>query len=500
LSTSIFNFDNSYESLGNSFFEFINPTPVKHPTLLFFNDALAKELGVQLKWELESSKEGDFKEATEQSEQIAQILSGNQILAGSHPMAQAYAGHQFGYFTMLGDGRAILLGEHITPKNERFDIQLKGSGPTPYSRRGDGRATLKAMLREYLMSEAMHGLGIPTSRSLAIVTSGEKVFREEIQDGAILTRVMKSHIRVGSFEFVNHYLTKEDLKVYTLYSLNRHYPSELLAENPALALLKQVLISQVQLMVNWMRVGFIHGVMNTDNMSIAGETFDYGPCAFMNSYDPAKVFSSIDTNGRYAFANQPGIAHWNLSCLANALLPIIHEDQTKAIELAKEVLNFFPELYTQEYTAMMGAKIGFNKSQLSDEVVELIKQLLNWMKDNQADYTNTFLQIQSVLLPEGIYTSSFFMEWLQKREALLNKQGITIAQAQAIMHLQNPLVIPRNHQVEQAMDAIVLAGKVDLFNALLGVLQTPYQQKLDTAFYQTPPANGDGFYATYCGT
>jgi len=276
------------------------------------------------------------------------------------------------------------LGEHISPGQQRFDIQLKGSGPTPYSRRGDGRATLKAMLREYLISEAMHGLGIPTSRSLAIVTTGEKVYREEIQDGAVLTRVMQSHIRVGSFEYVNHYLTKEDLNTYTKYTLARHYPSAAV-ENPALSLLKEVLIQQVHLIVNWMRVGFIHGVMNTDNMSIAGETFDYGPCAFMNGYDPSKVFSSIDTNGRYAFANQPGIAHWNLSCLANALLPIIHDNQEQAVELAKEILNLFPDLYTQSYTAMMAAKIGFPKNQLSDEVVELIKELLNWMKENQAE-------------------------------------------------------------------------------------------------------------------
>jgi uncharacterized protein YdiU (UPF0061 family) len=348
LSIAIFNFNNSYQSLGESFFEWVKPTPVQSPGLLLFNQLLANELGLPV----------DLSEST--ASELEQIFSGNQLAEGSEPMAQAYAGHQFGYFTMLGDGRAILLGEHITPSLQRFDIQLKGSGPTPYSRRGDGRATLKAMLREYLISESMHGLGIPTSRSLAIVKSGEKVYREEIQDGAILTRIMQSHIRVGSFEYVNHYLTKEDLKAYTNYTLARHYPLAAV-ENPALSLLKEVLIQQVHLIVHWMRVGFIHGVMNTDNMSIAGETFDYGPCAFMNGYDPAKVFSSIDTNGRYAFANQPGIAHWNLSCLANALLPIIHDNQEEAVELAKEVLNLFPDLYTQAYTAMMGAKIGFSK-------------------------------------------------------------------------------------------------------------------------------------------
>ncbi len=488
MSNHIFNLNTSYTSLGDSFFELVNPTKVQSPFLLLFNQALAKELGFKMD------------QSEESNQTFTQILSGNQLAQGSVPMAQAYAGHQFGYFTMLGDGRAILLGEHIAPNKKRYDIQLKGSGPTPYSRRGDGRATLKAMLREYLISEAMHGLGIPTSRSLAVVTTGEKVFREEIQDGAVLTRVMQSHIRVGSFEYANHYLTKEELIAYTNYTLARHYPAQVESANPALALLKEVLIKQVHLIVQWMRVGFIHGVMNTDNMSIAGETFDYGPCAFMNGYDPAKVFSSIDTNGRYAFTNQPGIAHWNLSCLANALLPIIDEDQTKAVELAKEVLNIFPNLYTEEYTAMMGSKIGFTKDQLSDEVVELIKALLNWMKENQADYTNTFLQIQSVLIPEGIYTSSFFAEWLQKREVLLNKQGSTIAQAQAIMQLQNPLVIPRNHWVEKVLDSVAFTGDLTSFNYFLNALQSPYQLTTNIEIYQAPPENGDGFYATYCGT
>lgn len=492
MSSNIFNFNTSYAALGNSFFELVNPTPVKTPQLLLFNQALAKELGLQM-------NQGDERNEIFLQE-LAPLLSGNQLAEGSEPMAQAYAGHQFGYFNMLGDGRAILLGEHITPNQKRYDIQLKGSGPTPYSRRGDGRATLRAMLREYLISEAMQGLGIPTSRSLAVVTTGEKVYREEIQDGAILTRVMQSHIRVGSFEYVNHYLTKEELIAYTNYTLARHYPNQLAAANPALALLEQVLIQQVHLIVNWMRVGFIHGVMNTDNMSISGETFDYGPCAFMNGYDPAKVFSSIDTNGRYAFANQPGIAHWNLSCLANALLPIIDEDQTKAIELAKEVLNLFPNLYTQEYTAMLGAKIGFTKDQLSDDVVELIKVLLNWMKDNQADYTNTFLQIQSVLIPEGIYTSSFFTDWLQKRETLLTKQGSSLTQAKALMQLQNPLVIPRNHWVEKVLDSVVFTNDLSQFNSFLTALQSPYERTTNIEKYQAPPENGDGFYATYCGT
>lgn len=482
---SLFQFNHSYQSLGEAFFKKVLPTPVGAPALLLFNHSLALELGVYQ--ELNQSV-------------LAAILSGNQLAAGSTPIAQAYAGHQFGYFTMLGDGRAILLGEHISPDGKRWDIQLKGAGPTPYSRRGDGRATLRAMLREYLISEAMHGLGIPSSRSLAVVTTGEKVFREEIQAGAVLTRIMKSHIRVGTFEYARQFLKTEDLEKLTLYTLERHYPDVKVEQNAALTLLEQVLHQQARLIANWMRVGFIHGVMNTDNMSIAGETFDYGPCAFLNSYDPTKAFSSIDTNGRYAFGNQPNIAHWNLSCLANALLPIIHSDTDTAVKMATEVLNQFPSLYTQLYTATMAAKIGFDEKSISNEVIDLLKELMQWMQKEQADYTNTFLTIQGTLLPSGTYNGNSFESWMEKRNSLLSVAGINVDKAKLMMHQQNPLLIPRNHRVEEALDAVVANNDLRPFNQLLQAVQHPYDPAADYSAFQEPPVNGDGFYATYCGT
>lgn len=482
---SLFQFNHSYQLLGNTFFEKVLPTPVATPALLLYNETLARELGVQ---------------ETNDRSLLAGILSGNQLADGSSPIAQAYAGHQFGYFTMLGDGRAILLGEHMGPDGQKWDIQLKGAGPTPYSRRGDGRATLRAMLREYLISEAMHGLGIPSSRSLAVVVTGEKVFREEIQAGAVLTRVMKSHIRVGTFEYARQFLKTADLEKLTLYTLERHYPDVKVEQNAALTLLEQVLHQQARLIANWMRVGFIHGVMNTDNMSIAGETFDYGPCAFVNSYDPTKSFSSIDTNGRYAFGNQPNIAHWNLSCLANALLPIINSDTDTAVKMATEVLNQFPALYTQLYTTTMAAKIGFDENGISNEVIELLKELMQWMQTEQADYTNTFLTIEGALQPEGICTSTVFTNWMEKRNSLLSAAGVNKEKAKAIMHHQNPLVIPRNHRVEEALDAAVINNDLTLFKQLLQLVQHPYELEGAYTKYQEPPINGDGFYATYCGT
>lgn len=493
----LFQFNHSYQSLGNAFFEKVLPTPVASPSLLLYNANLAIELGLN--------------QMLEESE-LAKILSGNELAEGASPIAQAYAGHQFGYFAKLGDGRAILLGEHISRDGQRWDIQLKGAGPTPYSRRGDGRATLRAMLREYLISEAMNGLGIPSSRSLAVVTTGEKVFREEIQAGAVLTRVMKSHIRVGTFEYARQFLSTQELDSLTRYTLERHYPEVSIKENAALTLLEQVLQQQAHLVAQWMRVGFIHGVMNTDNMSIAGETFDYGPCAFINSYDPTKAFSSIDTNGRYAFGNQPNIAHWNLSCLANALLPIIDADTDTAVKKATEVLNQFPSLYTQLYTATMAAKIGFDDNSISNEVINLLKELMQWMQAEQADYTNTFLTIQGLLMPVDKYASEAFTAWMRKHEILLTKAGmrndvavvdvlgISKTKAMALMQQNNPVVIPRNHRVEEALDAVVNNHDLTLFNQLLQLLQQPYNVAADCKAYQNPPENGDGFYATYCGT
>jgi len=326
-----FNFDNTYLALPGELFTVCPPTPVSQPQLVAFNDSLANELGLST--------------SNIQPDELADIFSGNVLPEGAASLAQAYSGHQFGHFSRLGDGRALLLGEQITPDGRRYDLQLKGSGPTPYSRRGDGLATLSAMLREYLISEAMHALGIPTTLSLAVVVTGEPVYREQVQPGAVLTRVAKSHIRVGTFEHISQFSSVETLKVFTEYVLKRHYPELLQTENPVLSFLQKVIEKQTDLIVSWMRVGFIHGVMNTDNMAVSGETIDYGPCAFMNAYKPETVFSSIDTGGRYAFGNQPEMALWNLTRLAESLLPLIDTDIKKAIAKAEDVLNSFQHLF-----------------------------------------------------------------------------------------------------------------------------------------------------------
>jgi serine/tyrosine/threonine adenylyltransferase len=480
-------FDNSYAKLQSKLFTFAQPDPVRAPNTLLFNYKLATAIGLKIDPTTEAA--------------IANKLSGNELLEGSQPLAQAYAGHQFGHFAMLGDGRAILLGEHITPNNTRLDIQLKGPGATPYSRRGDGRATLRSMLREYLISEAMYGLGIPTSRSLAVVTSGEPVYREEVHEGAILTRIASSHIRVGTFEYIHQFLGKEDLEAYTQYVIERHYPDLKTSKNPAFDLFKAVMDRQIDLIVHWMRVGFIHGVMNTDNMSIAGETFDYGPCAFMNAYNPATVFSAIDTNGRYAFGNQPKIAQWNLACLASALLPIIHTDHAEAVQMAQAVLNDFPALYEQKWGNMMGNKLGFNNAAGNIDVQELIQELLQWMALNGADYSNTFLVIQSDTQNwEGIYAAEPFLTWYARLQFLWKELGIDIADAVRLMQRNNPAFIPRNHLVEQALDEVCLSRDFTLFNQMLEVAGNPYVANLSFSALQMPSDTGDRLYKTYCGT
>ena len=338
------NFNNSYIKLLDRLFSKQLPATVPTPRMVYFNDELADTLDL------------DFSAVSENDK--AQLFSGNILPTGAAPIAQAYAGHQFGHFTMLGDGRAILLGEHLTPNNKLFDIQLKGAGQTAYSRRGDGKATLRSMLREFLISEAMHHLGIPTSRSLAVVNTGEKVYREEVHEGAVLTRVMSSHIRVGTFEYISNFLDVATLQEFTNYVIKRHYPELAENANPPLALLKAVMNKQIDLVINWLKVGFIHGVMNTDNMSIAGETFDYGPCAFMNNYHPDTDFSSIDVQGRYAFGKQPGIVQWNLVCLAETLIPLIDKDADKAVKMAQKVINSFPAIYQEKWWQMNGLKLG----------------------------------------------------------------------------------------------------------------------------------------------
>lgn len=478
-------FDHSYTTLPSGFYSAVLPTPVSQPRLLLFNTDLAKELGLGT--------------ACASDEEWAALLSGNTLPEGSFPIAQAYSGHQFGHFTMLGDGRAILLGEQITPAGTRRDIQLKGAGPTPYSRRGDGRATATAMLREYLMSEAMHGLGIPTSRSLAVVLTGEKVWRGPVFDGAVLTRVAESHLRVGTFEYAAQFLTKSDLQQLTNYAIARHDPDLTGHPQPAAALLQRVMARQVELIVHWMRTGFIHGVMNTDNMSIAGETIDYGPCAFMNAFRGSTVFSSIDVNGRYAYANQPAIAQWNISVLASALLPLLHENEKEGIALAKGMIEHFGTLYHEGWYTMMAAKLGL--PECTDSDIGLIHALLRRMEEDGADYTNTFLWLEGVEVPDaGRYETPAFLAWRQTWENRVAMLPGGMEAARATMQRHNPRYIPRNHEVEAALDAATDHADLSPFNALLEVCRQPYTTHANATRYQTPPADGDAAYQTFCGT
>jgi serine/tyrosine/threonine adenylyltransferase len=476
------NLEHTYQKLPSALFSTIHPTPVKSPALVLLNHSLAKELGMDLE---------QYDEKT-----LSAIFSGNQLPKDALPMAQAYAGHQFGQFTMLGDGRAILLGEQINPSGERLDIQLKGSGRTPYSRGGDGRAHLSAMLREYLISEAIHHLGIPSSRSLAVVITGEPVYREKVRHGAILTRVAKSHIRVGTFEYARNFHEGQYLKDLLQYSIARHFPELDEVENQALAFFEAVMDKQLDLITQWMRVGFIHGVMNTDNMSIPGETIDYGPCAFMNAYDPMTVFSSIDSQGRYAYGNQPFIAHWNLGCLASALLPEIAANTEDALKIARESIGRFPQAYESKWLEMMGHKLGIEKTKPSDKA--LVDDLLHWMKVNKADYTNTFLYLRRNDFPkDSIYEKPDFKGWLilwQERISAERKK------AQELMDKNNPAFIPRNHLVEEALDAASTNGDMKPFQELLSVLQKPYADVPGLEKYQEVPVEVDKGYQTFCGT
>ena len=478
-------FDNSYARLPEGLFSRVGPTPVKEPGLVLFNTDLAEQLGLRTE---------DIDPAA-----IAQVLAGNALPAGSEPIAQAYAGHQFGHFTMLGDGRAVLLGEQLAPDGKRYDIQLKGSGTTLYSRRGDGRATLRAMLREYLMSEAMHHLGIPTSRSLAVVRTGQPVMRERPEQGAVLTRVAASHIRVGTFEYARHFLRVDELRALMDHTIQRHHPEAADAENPALELLRSMMRGQIALIVHWMRVGFIHGVMNTDNMGLGCETFDYGPCAFMNAYDPATVFSSIDTGGRYTFGNQPVIAHWNLSVLAGALLPLIHDNEEQAVALAQAVLDEFPPLFRAAHLRMACAKIGIAEPQAGDAA--LVQELYDLMQATGADHTNTFAALQ-LEAPSG--TPPFNDEQLSRWHARWSERIQTVPgglqSARLLMQRMNPVVIPRNHVVEQVLDAATLQNDIRPMQAFLDVLADPYTHAVVPDVYRLPPTDGDAHYRTFCGT
>lgn len=470
-------FDNSYARLPEGFYARLPPTPVAQPKLVIFNRALARQLGLVP----ENADENG----------LAALFAGNAVPDAATPLAQAYAGHQFGHFTMLGDGRAIVLGEHVAPNGQRFDIQLKGSGPTPFSRRGDGRAALGPMLREYIISEAMHALGIPTSRSLAVVTTGETVHRERFLPGAVLTRVAASHLRVGTFEYASARRDPDGLAALVNYAIDRHYPALKESDTPALSLLWAVMERQADLIVNWMRVGFIHGVMNTDNMTISGETIDYGPCAFMDAYDPSTTFSSIDHGRRYAFGNQPGIARWNLARLAEALLPLIHPEPKEGVALAEEKLGAFAALYAARWTAMMRQKLGLSGEDADDAA--LIKDLLTWMERRRADYTNTFRLLAADRDGDGIYAEDSFAAW---RDRWRGRRGDPET-ARTVMAKENPVYIPRNHQVEAVLEA---AGRGDLgpLHALLNVLAQPYTERASLTAYTEP--NPEDNYRTFCGT
>ncbi len=477
-------FDNTYTLLPELFYKRVMPTPVSSPQLLIFNQALAEALDIP-------REESDIST-------YANTLSGNNLIEGSEPIAQAYAGHQFGHFTMLGDGRAILLGEHLTPDNERYDIQLKGAGQTPYSRRGDGRATLRSMLREYIISEAMFHLGIPTSRSLAVVSTGDPVYRETTHNGAVLTRIMSSHIRVGTFEYARQFGSLEDQQELLHYTLKRHYPQLLETPRPALELVRIILEKQVELVINWLRVGFIHGVMNTDNMGIACETYDYGPCAFMNHYHPKTVFSSIDRQGRYAFENQPFIAHWNVSVLAGALLPLIDENEDKAIELAQAVLDEFEKIFIGQWYQMMLSKIGIEK--LTDESKQLLTELMELMQKEQLDYTNTFRSLTDPEAAAGAtLVSDLIPEWNAKRLKIIEQQSGGIESAVERMRSVNPAFIPRNHVVEFVLD-IAESGNLAPMYDLIDFLKNPYTPQSQKPDWNKAPKDHDKSYVTFCGT
>lgn len=478
------NLDNSYTRLPSVFFSSLEPAPVQSPKLIVLNASLASDLG------LESDQ---F-----QTNNGLAILAGNKIPEGAMPLAQAYAGHQFGHFTMLGDGRAILLGEQITPQNERFDIQLKGSGRTPYSRGGDGRAALGPMLREYIISEAMHYLGIPTTRSLAVVTTGEPVYRETELPGAILTRIGASHIRVGTFQFAATYASEEELRSLADYTIKRHFATEQPLEQPYLYLLQEVIKRQAKLIAQWQLVGFIHGVMNTDNMTISGETIDYGPCAFMDTYDPKTVFSSIDRQGRYAYGNQPYIGGWNLARLAETLLPLLHNDQEKAVEIAQEELANFSKLFKSHWFSGMRAKLGIFNEEEQDEA--LIDGLLTLMQKNGADFTNTFRDLTFERFDTEFFGSEEFKQWYAKWLARLERQEESETSSRELMKNSNPTVIPRNHRVEEALEAAVEREDFSVMERLLKVLSKPYEENDDFHDYCKLPESTERPYRTFCGT
>ena len=478
------NFDHSYSRLPSMFFQRVSPVPVAAPKLVLINHDLARDLGL------------DFSHLD--ASELAQLFSGNQLPADALPIAQAYAGHQFGHFTMLGDGRAILWGEQIEPGGKRYDLQFKGSGQTPYSRRGDGRAALAPMLREYMMGEAMQALGIATTRALAVVVTGEPVYRAKPFPGAVLTRVASSHIRVGTFEYVARQQDIASLGQFLRYAMERHYPHITESPHAAADFLRAVMRNQIDLIVQWMRVGFIHGVMNTDNMAISGETIDYGPCAFMDRYDPATVFSSIDRYGRYAFANQPVIAKWNLARLAECILPLLDQNIDNAVAVAEDIINEIDAQFSTNWLDMMRGKIGLCGSEADDE--SLIADFLSILQKHNMDYTNSFCELTGCLDANAPISGHVdWTAWISRWRARVEKNHRTLDTARDIMRAHNPAIIPRNHKIEQALDAAE-SGDMEPFNTMLRILRDPYADRPGTDEYKSPAPSDGSIYQTFCGT
>jgi uncharacterized protein YdiU (UPF0061 family) len=477
-------FEHTYAELPPLFHAHAAPTAVREPRLVAFNRPLAVTLGLE-------------PEALDGPEGAA-LFSGNALPDGGRPIAQAYAGHQFGHFTALGDGRAILLGEQITPSGARVDIQLKGAGPTRFSRRGDGRAALGPMLREYIISEAMHALGIPTTRSLAVVTTGEPVYRESVLQGAVLTRVAASHIRVGTMQWAAAHGDEAATRALADYTLARHYPELIDSPEPYMALFEAILGRQASLIARWQMAGFVHGVMNTDNMALSGETIDYGPCAFMDAYDPATVFSSIDGGGRYAYVNQPAIAQWNLARLAEAMLPLFDPNSDRAVERATAALDRFPDLFERHRLDGMRAKLGLFTRE--DEDAALVDDLLAWMQRRCADFTNTFRLLTSGRLIEDSTNADSELEaWHLRLEARRGCQPQSTVEAEALMRKHNPAFIPRNRNVEEALVAATSRDDFSVMQRLLEVLASPYDHARDLPVFSAP-SSGERPYVTFCGT
>ena len=477
------NFDNSYLDLPKVFYSKININPVSNPQLVILNKELGTSLG--LNNEFLGSKEG------------VKILSGSETLEGGAYIAQAYGGHQFGYFSMLGDGRALLIGEQITPSNKRYDIQLKGSGRTPYSRGGDGRAVLGPMIREFIISEAMYNLKIPTTRSLAVVKTGERVYRETVKEGAVLTRIASSHIRFGTFQYISQWGSKEQLKALADYSIKRHYPNIKDDENKYINFLKEVIKGQASLVSKWQTVGFIHGVMNTDNMTISGETIDYGPCAFMDTYNPDTVFSSIDTSGRYSYKNQPKMLGWNLCRFAESLLPLFSDNQNEAVNIAQEAISTYNDIFYNNWMSIMRSKLGLFNEEVLDKAI--IEDLLSMMEKYKEDYTNTFVSLTlNKNMDKGMFISEEFKNWYKNYQERLKRQENSIEEVEKLMKESNPYVIPRNHRVEEAIDAAD-KGDFSVMIKLLEILSKPYEYSEEAEEY-TKVSKTSGCYKTYCGT